>query len=323
MASATGKNKTKTAPKDGKVTEPPETKTETKADAKETKTKELVTIKAAALSVDVGPRVIAGLANVFKQEDEANKLMSEATRKRYDLLADTTGAIIKAVKADDSIDLSAAVSGDIKQMNKLNDQLGLALGFREIVVIPGKKGEEGTKTIQTAKSVAKYFPSKADTKGSPEAARKATLRTNFLHTLKKCAQAALGMIEKDIVVKPDKDTGTLRISGPAVMERFGQSEVILNEKLTVGEGDNKVVLKAKPSFTELAKMGAESKGQVIVPRKDSRAAGTAVSIQTAVQSICATLLEQLGKMKEKPNPETIKQLNAVKSGVDKMLADNK
>jgi ribosome-associated translation inhibitor RaiA len=323
MAAKTGKNSK--APKDETK---PEAKQDTKpegkaADKEKPVKKELVTVKTGALSVDVGPRVIAGLSEAFVKEDQANAILNEVNRRRFDLLAETTAAIVKAAKADDSINLAAAVGDDKKAMNVLNDQLGLALGFREIVTIPGKKGEEDTKVIQTAKSVVKFFPSKNDVKGSEAAQRKATLRTNFLHMLKKCAQASVAIMEKDIVIKPDKATGTLRISGPAVMERYGQSEVLLDGKLSMGEGDSKVTLKEKPSFQGLAKLGAETQGKVVEARKDSRASATAVDAQTALQSICSTLVERINKLKDKPNPETTKQLNAVKSAVDKLLADNK
>lgn len=280
--------------------------------------KELVTVKAGALSVEVGPRVIQGLSKSYEDESKAKQLLQAVEGKRFDLLADLTSAIVKAAKADTSINLAATFDGDAKAMNVLNDQLGLALGFREVQTVVSEGGKE-TKKIAYAKTVSKFFPMPKDDKKAAETIKKATLRSNFLHMLKKTAQAAAAIVDKDITVKKDTATGTLMLTGPAIQKQFGAESVLLNDKLTVGEGDNAKKLNAKPSFTAIAKMGAEAHGKVLQTRTDSRVQSGAVDPDTALQSICNTLVQAIGKLKDKPIAKTVESLNSVKSAIDKVL----
>ncbi|HEY6020873.1 MAG TPA: hypothetical protein VIY48_13530 [Candidatus Paceibacterota bacterium] len=295
----------KTSPTTGKKLEEPKRKNV------------IVTVKAGAISKDVGPAVLAGLDKSYKDEAKANQLIEEVKSKRYDLLSSMTLAIVKAAKADDTINLDASFSGEAKKMNVLNDQLGLALGFREVVKGKDSAGNEVAK-ITYAKEVTKYFPTAKDDKKAPETIRKATLRSNFLHMLKKCAQAAAAIVEKDLTVTQDKASGTLQISGPAVTKAFGSDTVLLNEKQTVGEGENSVKLKEKPSFTALAKMGAEAAGKVLQPRVDSRVGG-AVDTDTALPSLCNSLVAAINKVQGTPDAKTIEAFKAVQSAMAKYL----
>ena len=117
-----------------KVTKPPQGRPENAAEraANET-TGGLVPIKKSALSVDVGPRVIHAM---FGMEERVGALVEELHTlrgvKRYEQLSELTLAVAKAARADNNIDLAATYSGDKKAMEKLNDQLGIALGFREV-----------------------------------------------------------------------------------------------------------------------------------------------------------------------------------------------
>lgn len=302
-------------------------KADAKTDAKkeapkaEKVTREVVTVKAGALSTNVGPEVLAGLAKAYDAEVKANTIMMEVESKRYDLLSQLTAAIVKAAKADDSIDLSVAFGTDNKKaMNVLNDQIGLAIGTREKVETTDAGGNVIPR-IQVAKSVAKYLSSdpKLD-KDSPAAKRMATLRTNFAHQLKKCIQAASGIIEKDITFKPDA-SGTLQISGPEVKKAFGVESVLLNEKQTLpAEGDAEPIkLTQKPSFTALAKMGAEAAGKVLEPRKDSRVAGTASDPAKSLQDIAKALASACSKIKLPADDETKRALSIAQSAIDKVL----
>jgi hypothetical protein len=280
--------------------------------------KVIATVKAGALSLEVGPAVISGLDRSYKDEAKAKGMLEVIDKKKYDLLATMTAAIVKAVKADDTINLSATFNNDVKQMNLLNDQLGLALGFREVTRIQTETGKEIAK-IGYAKSVLKFFPGPKDKKGDPEAQRKATLRSNFLHMLKKCAQAASGIIEKDITFKHDAKSGTLEISGPAVAAKFGSDKVLLDERQSIGSGDNVVKLKEKPSFTALAKMGAEAEGKTLQTRPQSGVASQAVTPDLALQSIANTFLQTISKLRAHPDAKTIEAMLAVKSAIDKVL----
>jgi hypothetical protein len=281
----------------------------------------IVSVKASALSVDVGPAVIAGLASTFKEEEKMLELQRGIESKRYDLLAQTTQAILKAATADESIDLSVAFAGDSKKMKILNDQLGLALGFREVTTLPAtKEGGPEVKRINWSKAVHKYFPTAKDGKDTAEYKRKDTLRSNFLHMVKKCAQAANGIMVSDAKVAVDKASGTLQLSGPAIQEKFGQETILLNEKQVIGEGENKVKLAAKPSYTAVAALGAEAAGKVLQTRKDSRIASNAVDPATAVRSIAKSLADACGKLKLPADDETKRALSIAQNAIDKVLA---
>jgi hypothetical protein len=221
----------------------------------------LVPIKKSALSLDVGPRVIHAM---FSGDTRVNELTQEIRglkSKQYMQLAELTTAVWKAAKADSNIDLTAAYSGDTKQMGKLNNQLGIALGFREVRLGEPDKTGVVYESVVTSKSVGDCFPLPGETeKNSPNYLRKRTFQTNFMTQLKKCAQSAHAALVTGMEVKVDAKAGTLMIAGPAVKKHYGQDRVLLNEKKTVGEGDAKVELSEKPSFTSLANIGGATLG---------------------------------------------------------------
>jgi hypothetical protein len=274
------------------------------------------TIKTGALSKDVGPMVIAGLAKAYEDEKKANELIDAVKAKRYDLLAATTAAIVKAAKADDSIDLSAAFKDNKKAINLMNAQIGLALGFREVETVGD--GDKAKSRLVYAKSVSKYFPTAKDPKDAPATIQKATTRSNFMHLVKKCAMAAHAIVLKDLDIKKDAKTGTLQITGPAVNKTFGAESVLLDEKITVGEGENKTKLKKKPSFTALAEMAAESEGKVVAKRGQTGTSGTAIDPSVAIQSVCTSLLSILPKLKAL-DPKTTESLKAARTAIDNAL----
>src|SRR6185295_5092592 len=110
-------------------------------------------IKKGAMSVDVGPAVIAGLAATMRAEQEASEVLKQVGAKRYDLMGQLTLGILKAAQHDNAIDLTVAFAKDAKQQGYLNDQLGIALGFKSVHVLnAGQKAEK--KTVGWAKEVA-------------------------------------------------------------------------------------------------------------------------------------------------------------------------
>lgn len=287
----------------------------TKTAAKEPSEKStdlIVTLKAGALSTDVGPRVLATLAKADADEEKANALLNEVGAKRYDALAEMTLAVSKAAKADDTINLGAAFKDDKKASNLLFKQIRLALGLDEIVTVG--KGDKAVQKQQTAAAVSKYFPSPKDDKDSPEYKRKNTFRSNFSHQLKKCIQAAAGIIEEGIVAKPDKEAGTLLISGPKVEQVFGKPEVLLDEK----QGDGEDKLKVKPSFTALANIGAQAHGKVVAQRAQSGTSGKAVDADSVVLSQVAELLKTVNKLTTVTDPQR-KALESLVSTINTKL----
>lgn len=280
---------------------------------------ELVALKASALSTDIGPLVVAGLAKAETEREKLTQGLHNVESKRYDLLAKTTQAIVKAAKADGNIDLSAAFGGTKPEMNKLSAQIGLALGLREIAQVG--KGDKAKPRLVMAKAVVKFFPSKGDKPDDPATIRKNTFRTNFSHLLKKCIQTAYTIIDKNIEMRVEPQSGTLQLSGPAIAKTFGQSKVTLNEKQVVQDGNTAVKLEQKPSYTAVAAMSATAHQAAHVGRRGvGGAVATSTDPQVALQSICKTLVQALEKLGNATLTEPTKEaLRSVESAVDNAL----
>lgn len=276
---------------------------------------DLITVENKALSTDLGPVIIATLAKTYDDEAKANEMLKGIDAKRYDLLANTTMAIVKAYEADDSISSSAAFSPDKKVVQKLNDQLTIALGVREYQEVKGKQ------KLVYAKAVAKYFPTAKDPKGAPATVRKATLRSNFIHMLKKCAQAATAIVEKDMDAKMDTEAGTLLISGPTVEKAFGVKEVLLNEKQNIKvEGQDKPLeLKQRPSFTALGNIAAVDHGAVIKGGSSDRTKKAIVDPDLAMESLADTVVKAVSRLSKLTDKQRT-ALESIKSAVDKALS---
>lgn len=302
------------------------TKANTKAKKPGTKkaapTRELIVVKTGALSLDVGPTILATLDKTAKDEAKAQTILSEVSDKRYDALSNLTLAVIKAAKADPSVSLAAVFADDRKAISKLNDQLCIAIGLREQIEV------NNVPRVVWNKAANKYFPTAKDKKPdkdgkmvmTPDGIRKATFRSNFLHMLKKCTGAALGIIEKDI--KADiTETGTLRLSGPAVQQRYGASSVVLDGKQKVISGDKTTELKAKPSFENVKKIAEEARGVVSAPggRPDSRAKTIDVTSDEAFTSLCRTMIAALEKLPTKLTKAQSTGVQNVFNAIDKVI----
>lgn len=288
-------------------------------------------LKAGALSTDVGPFVVKNWHQANIDEDKAKELMASAASKRYDLLAQLTAAIVKAAKSDKTIDLTATVKGGpegTKAMALLNDQLYLALGIKHVVTVG--KGDKAVPKLAYAPSVASFFPSASDDKSSIEAKRKATLRSNLSHSVKKCAMAALGIIERGINATVDKKAGTLLLSGPAIKKEFGQDKVHLNERQTIDgkkEGE-KIELKQKPSFTAIADLAAKSHGKDLRRGTNTRGRGgpagsgtTLIDPVKALEALASSVVKACEAIKQ-PNDKQIDALEKMQNAIEKVL-DNR
>lgn len=278
-------------------------------------------IKPGAMSKDVGPIVIAGLAQAYADETKGRELITGAQSKTYNLLAQLTQAIVKAAKADTSIKLSIASGTDAKAQGLLNDQIGIALGFREVITVGS--GDKTKQRVSYAKSVTQYFPMPNEDKQSDAYKRKTTMRSNFLHMIKKCQLTADTIIQQDIDVKMDKASGTLMLSGPAVKKQFGASSVVLNEKQNVTDSKgNETKLTEKPSFTALAAKAKESHGAAPIPRtSNTRGAGTVLNNPgQALNALCKSVIEMLARVKN-PGPAQITSVKQVESAIDTWLSN--
>jgi len=273
----------------------------------------LVVVKSGAMSTDVGPAVVMGLAKTYEQEEKANEMLNQVKGKRYDLLSNTTLAIAKAFKADDTISAASAFSADKKEVQKLNDQLLIALGIREYADVKGKQ------KLVYSKTVSRYFPGPKDEKGKPETVRKATLRSNVIHMIKKCAQAAVTIHEKGVKASMDPESGTLRISGPEVQKTFGASEVLLNEKQTVQHGETATQLSERPSFQALANMSAADHGATTKQGSSDRTNKVVTDPEAVIEQLCKQLVTAIGKLKEVTERQKV-ALESAASAIDAKLA---
>jgi len=227
-------------------------------------------ISAKAMSKDVGIALIRDLAATDSDMEKGKQMLAAAATKRYDLQSRLTLVIVKAAVNETSINLSHAFSDDKKAQGLLNNQLGVALGYREIAMLPNGKA-----TVQYVKDVYPYFPAPGEDRDTVEYKKKQTTRTSFLHRLKQCCMVANGIIADKTKAEIDKESGVLRLTGPAVKKQFGASSVLLNEKQTVKDGKSKTETKLteKPSFTAIAARAAEAHGKVINRVSNTRGAG--------------------------------------------------
>jgi hypothetical protein len=243
-----------------------------------------------ARSPEVGPAVLQNLA-------------SEA--KRYQALARTTLAIVKAAKADDRIDLSAAFTKNKRRMQTLNDQIRVVLGISQARESDGKVVLKG--------AAAKYFPTGAEDSSSEEFKRKETFRGNFATMLKRAAQAAAGIITMDAKVAFDKSKGgTLALAGPAVAKHFGTERIVLDEAKREGQRE-------KPSYTAVAAIAANELG-VVMPR-GSNTRGIRASDMTGdkeVESAAKLFIEAIDRMGAHATVRQKRAIDAVKAAIEKL-----
>lgn len=288
-----------------------------KTTEEDTKPIELITVSKRAMSADVGPIVVRRIADWQAQDEESKSLAREATNKRYDVMKDLTLAIVKAANGDDDIDLSVYFGGDSKLIGDANDRIGIALGIRVAKIVG--EGDKQKQKIEYSPEVREFFPSKDDTGDAKT--RKRTMQSNFTHMLKKCAQGACAVIEKDIKIKADK-SGTLMVSGPIIKKEFGQDSVLLNEKVKMeGKKGETITLKTKPSFTALADIGARAMGAVL-KKPESNHRGRAQAVDQ-VKHLTA-LAKEIVKMVEKidvPNEAQVKAMESMWNALDVKLGN--
>lgn len=271
----------------------------------------LPTVKASAMSVDVGPVVLAAIGAYTRDERQIGELRKSVEQKQYEALARMTAGIVKAAKADASIRLEQVFVGDKAAKAKMNNQIYLALGLKHVVSVFNKKTGEATdkhRFTWTPEAAKLVEPNETDPKDI--ATQKGTIRTNLAHMLTKCTQAAVGIVDDNLTMNVDKASGTLMLAGPSIKKHFGEASVLLNEKQTVPINDKKTgekigekQLNAKPSFTEIARRAAEAHGKVQQTRVQSGIAhGVTVDANKHIMDLCGMLLKAVNALKEVTSP---------------------
>jgi hypothetical protein len=279
-------------------------------------------ISAKAMSKDIGPLVLKQWAQMYDTEQEVEKVLMQVDAKRYDLLSHLTVGIVKAARNEKSIDLTVAFMDGpegAKAMGHLNDQIGLALGFKEVQTINQGTPQE-KKRVAWSKDVASIVLASPEEKGTPAGKRKETIRSNFGHALKKCIRTACGIIENKIDAKMDKKEGTLLLSGPAIKSQFGAPSVHLNEKQKVLDEEGKVVreLTERPSFTAIAAKAAEAHGAVVKRGSNTRGKKIITNPTQALADIAKSFISIVNKIGT-PNDKQIEVLKGVRDVLDKVL----
>src|SRR5258705_1611475 len=293
------------------------------ARVKETGTALVVRVlKPGAMSVDVGPVVLAAIGAFTRAEREIGELRRSAEQKQYEALARMTAGIVKAAKADNSIRLEQVFTGDKASKARMNNQIYLALGLKQVYTV-GKEGAQKQKFDWTPEAATLVKPNKDDPTDVTN--QKGTIRTNLAHMLTKCTQTAVGIVDEGLTIATDKVSGSLMLTGPTMQKHFGEASVVLNEKQTVQIKDKKgnvtgeKKLLAKPSFTEIAKRAAEAHGKVHAARVDSRV-GATVDPNKHLVDLAGMLLKAVQKLTDPIATSVKTALESVMNAIDEKLA---
>lgn len=274
-------------------------------------------VSSKALQPDLGLKVIMQLAKASDDDEQAQALAQAARKRNGDAQAMLTLGIQRAANADKSIltALPSAFSDDKKAIGDLWNQIGVAIGIKEVITVGS--GDKAKQTVTWTKACYQYFPAPGEDKATPEYMRKQSNRTNFLHRLKQCAQVACGIIDSGTKAEMDKTTGTLMLTGPAIKSQFGAASVKLDEKQKVVDTKgNEVELKQRPSFNAIATKAGESHGKIITPRSNTRG-GQSMSPEKAVEQIGRSFVQAVEKLPVDKITDTIKAVFAsVLSAID-------
>lgn len=286
--------------------------------------KEVVRIDPRAISADAGIGLIKAMQTAEANEAKANALLESGERARNENIARVTQAILKGIAADKSIDVMAAFSGDKARQNKLNDQIALMLGIKEVVTVPREDGQAHY-DLRYTKEAAKYFPAKGEDKNSAAYAKKRSLQTNLSTTLKKCVQSVAGIVDLGAQVKPTTG-GVLAIEGPRVKEHFGVERVELTggkQGEKQGAAGAEVELKASPSFDELRRIAEAKHGKPREGNTSSQASSPKLpdgTTNAGFGSIANALIAAINKISGTPSEAVVKHMRAVQSAIAQKLA---
>ena len=285
--------------------------------------KALATVKSGALSLDVGVKVLELFDKAQTDEAKAHALADAAKSGRYKGISMMTMAIVKAAKADETINLADAFQNGPKY-NYLADQIRLAVGIFERVTTKNDKGKE-REILQPSKEASKFITLSAKDMTIKKGAdgkdvrelhdsgkRKESNRTNLMHLIKDSAQAAAAIVDNDLKAEiVDTKGGTLRLSGPKIKEHFGTDAVTLDEHKTEG-------MKEKPSFKEVRRIAAAAQNLEIGKSTNERAAKPAGTAAEAFASVVRSFIKAVNGVKT-PTEDDVKLLNSAKSAIELKL----
>ena len=269
-----------------------------------------------AMSVDVGEKAVKAFKVTKDQDQQIADLQQQNTAQKGQTLAMLTEAFFIAANNDKNVKLGNIHSDAAADLKDLRSRLEVAVGIKI-----AKRGEDGTEKIVFADWAKDYFPQPGESKETDGWQAKENFRTNFATAFTKCVKAAHAVQLKGLEMTKDKATGTLLISGKAIKERFNVDQIALNEKREVKDGDRTVKLAKIPSYTELARISAESVGKQLQTRVDSRAKEVNALNEGDVTSAVMSLTTTIGKMKSFGD-ELATAIEALMDACEKALNDN-
>ena len=260
----------------------------TKPMAKETA---LSYVSPKAMSVDVGEKAVRAFKVTKDQDQQIADLQQQNSAQKGQTLAMLTEAFFVAANNDKNIKLGNIHSDAATDLRDLRSRLEVAVGIKI-----AKRGDDGVEKIVFADWAKDYFPQPGESKETDGWQVKENFRTNFATAFTKCVKAAHAVQLKGLEMSKDKATGTLLISGKAIKERFNVDQIALNEKREIKDGDRTVKLAKIPSYTELARISAESVGKTLTTRVDSRAKEVNSLNEADVTSSVNSLTMAIGKL---------------------------
>jgi hypothetical protein len=256
-----------------------------------TDTKALSYVNPKAMSIDVGEKAIKAFKATKDIDQQISDLTQQNQTQKGQTLAMLTEAFFKAATEDKNIKLGNINHDVAADLKDLRQRLEVAIGIKVAA-----RGEDGVEKIVYAPWAKDYFPQPGEGKETDGWQVKENFRTNFATAFTKCIKAAHAVQLKGLTMTKDKATGTLLISGKAIKERFNVDQIALNEKREVKDGDKVVKLAKIPSYTELARISAESAGKTLQTRVDSRAKEVNALNETDVVSAVSSLTVTIGKL---------------------------
>jgi hypothetical protein len=243
------------------------------------------------MMVDVGQKAVAAFKITKETDAEIAELAQKNTAQKGQTLAMLTEAFYHAAVNDKNVKLGNIHSDAATDLKDLRQRLEVAIGIKIAT-----RNEDGTEKIGYAPWAKDYFPQPGETKETEGWQAKENFRTNFATAFTKCVKAAHAVQLKGLQMAKDKVTGTLLISGKAIKERFNVDQIALNEKREVKDGEKTVKLAKIPSYTELARISAESVGKSLQTRVQSTAKEVNALNEGDVTMAVNSLTTTIGKL---------------------------
>ena len=240
-----------------------------------------------ALSADVGEKAVMAWKATKEMEDQISDLEAQTNKTKGAALKMLTLAFVKAATVDKSIKLEDIYLEKSEKLRDLRQRCEVVVGIKV-----ARKGEDGVERYEMAPWTKDVLPQPKEDKNLPGFQAKENFRSNFAAAMTKCIKAADALVLKGIQADEDKATGVLMLSGKAVKEHFDVDKVALNEKREVVDNGKQVKLAKIPSFTELARIGAEARNKKIPTRGETAKAINPLNekdVTSAVQSITKAL----------------------------------